>query len=69
MTTFPNRDFQNGDSEATRVVAKSRNPLAELAAEIAAMPEGSELMTKAEADALVKAIKFDNLSVEFSRQR
>ena len=33
------------------------------------MPEGSELMTKAEADALVKAIKFDNLLVEFSRQR
>ena len=44
--------------------AKSRNPLAELAAEIAALPEGSELMTKAEADALVKSIKFDSLLVD-----
>ena len=44
--------------------AKSRNPLAELAAEIAAMPEGSELMTKVEADAIVRAIKFDHLLVD-----
>ena len=44
--------------------AKSRNPLAELAAEIAALPEGSELMTKAEADALVKSIKFNPLLVD-----
>ena len=44
--------------------AKSRNPLAELAAEIAALPEGSELMTKAEADAMVRAIKFDHVLVD-----
>ena len=44
-------------------LARSRNPLAQLAAEIAALPEGSELMTKAEADALVKSIKFDPLLV------
>ncbi|MEN9956427.1 MAG: hypothetical protein RIR46_35 [Actinomycetota bacterium] len=44
--------------------AKSRNALADLAAEIAALPDGSELMTKAEADALVKAIKFDHLLVD-----
>jgi hypothetical protein len=44
--------------------AKSRNALADLAAEIAALPDGSELMTKAEADALVKAIKFDRLLVD-----
>jgi hypothetical protein len=44
--------------------AKSRNALAELAAEIASSPAGSELMTKAEADALVKSIKFDPLLVD-----
>ena len=44
--------------------AKSRNALADLAAEISALPDGSELMTKAEADALVKSIKFNPLLVD-----
>ncbi|MEY3663522.1 MAG: hypothetical protein RI919_1038 [Actinomycetota bacterium] len=44
--------------------AKSRNALTDLAAEIAASPDGSELMTKAEADAMVRAIKFDHLLVD-----
>ncbi|MFM5951721.1 MAG: antitoxin [Micrococcales bacterium] len=45
-------------------LARSRNPLAQLAAEIGTLPEGSELMTKAEADALVKSIKSDPLLVD-----